>query len=142
MGISGLCFSHNTFLAFHSAFCTPTNSSSWFIDSGASNHMTFVEQSLQGTQPYVGNDTITTTNGHQLSIYGIGFLQFSKSSDKSLVLNNVYFVPQLSANLISVGQLVDSGYLVNFSPTGCVIQEQQTGKVIRAWQAVSSGHRM
>ena len=121
MDISGLCFFHNTFPEFHFAFLTPANLSSRFIDSGASNHMTFVEQSLQGTRPYVLNDTITTANGHQLSISCICFLQFSPSYDKSLVLKNVYFVPLLSVNLVSVGQLVDSGYLVNFSLTGCVI---------------------
>eukprot|EP00268_Persea_americana_P019315 TRINITY_DN19897_c0_g1_i5.p1 TRINITY_DN19897_c0_g1~~TRINITY_DN19897_c0_g1_i5.p1 ORF type:complete len:123 (-),score=16.45 TRINITY_DN19897_c0_g1_i5:103-471(-) len=122
MGINGLCFSHNAFPAFHSS-STPVNSSSWFIDSGASNHMTSGEQSLQGTHPYVRNDTITTANGHQSSISGIGSLEFSPSSDKSLVLNNVYFVPHLSVTLMSVGQLVDNGYLVNFSPIGCVMQE-------------------
>lgn len=132
MGINGLFPSPTTFAAFHSstALSTYVTPSTWFLDSGASNHTTSVEHNLENPQPYAGNETITTANGHQLSISGIGFLDLPITSQGSLTLSNVYFAPHLSANLISVGQLVECGYLVNFSPSGCVIQERQTGKVI------------
>ena len=48
----------------------------------------------------------------------------------SLTLSNAFFVPKLSANLLSVGQLVDQGCFITFSSSGCTIQDQQTGKVI------------
>lgn len=132
MGINGLFPSPTTFTAFHSstALSTYVTPSTWFLDSGASNHTTSVEHNLENPQPYAGNETITTANGHQLSISGIGFLDLSITSQGSLTLSNVYFAPHLSANLISVVQLVECGYIVNFSPSGCVIQERQTGKVI------------
>lgn len=47
-------------------------------------------------------------------------------------LHQVYLVPHLSNNLLSVGQLVVNTGTVSFSPTGRVIQDQDkdTGKVI------------
>ena len=118
--------------AFHSFTSHPTSipSSVWVIDSSASNHMTAIEQSLADAEPYTGHDQIIAANGHRLSISGIGSLDFTTPQHQSLHLSNVYFVPHLSANLISVGQLVDYGYSFYFSSSGCVIQERRTGKVM------------
>ena len=120
------------FPAFHSSISQSSSitPSTWFLDSGASNHMTSVECSFTASHPYLGKDKITTANGDQLIISGIGTITLSSVSGQSLPLSNVYFVPKLSANLLSVGQLIDDGYHINFSSTGCVIQERQTGKVI------------
>eukprot|EP00268_Persea_americana_P044943 TRINITY_DN4553_c2_g1_i7.p2 TRINITY_DN4553_c2_g1~~TRINITY_DN4553_c2_g1_i7.p2 ORF type:complete len:121 (+),score=11.89 TRINITY_DN4553_c2_g1_i7:207-569(+) len=88
--------------------------------------MTSVVQNLHNHKPYHDHDSITTANGDQLPISGMGNITIG-----TLTLPNVYFVPNLVANLISIGQLVEYGYLVNFSPSDCVIQDRQTGKVIR-----------
>ena len=73
MGISGLslpCASS----AFHSSttLTASISPSTWVLDSETSNHMTFVEQNLQDPQTYVGHESITTTNGHLMSITGVG----------------------------------------------------------------------
>lgn len=65
-----------------------------------------------------------------MPIYGVGSLTFSTFNEQNLCLPNVYFVPQLAANLISVGQLVKNDYTVHFSSFGCVVQDQKTRKVI------------
>ena len=88
------------------------------------------EQSRADAKPDTGHDKIIATNGHQLSMSGIGSRDFTTPQHQSLHLSYVYFVPRLCANLISIGQLVDCGYSVHFSSSGYVIQEQRTGKVI------------
>ena len=61
------------FPAFHSSASTSLiTSSTWFLDSRASNHMTFVEHSFTNSQPYLGKENITTAAGDQLLIYGVG----------------------------------------------------------------------
>lgn len=62
----------------------------------------------------------------------LGFIPLLYSSvfGQPIILPNVYFVPKLSANLLSVRQLIDDGYSVNFSSSGCVIQGWQTRKLI------------
>lgn len=73
MGISNWYNSPTAFPAFHSSSTFPVAipSSAWVIDSGASNHITAVEPSLTRIKPYVGNEQITTANGHHLSISDI-----------------------------------------------------------------------
>ena len=83
--------------------------------------MTSVEHSFTDSHPYLGKEKITTANGDQLLISGVGTITLSSVSGQTITLPNVYFVPKLSANLLSVGQLIDDGYLVHFSSSGCVI---------------------
>ena len=94
----------------------------WYLDSGASNHMTISSVSLSNVQNYVGNIKIHTADGNSLPIRAIG--------DISPSLTNVFVSPSLSTNVISVGQLVDHNYNVHFSHSSCVVQDQVSRKII------------
>jgi hypothetical protein len=48
---------------------------------------------------------------------------------------NVSFVPQLSMNLLSVGQVTDHNCFVGFDDSSCFIQDRRSGRVI------GTGHR-
>jgi len=101
------------------------NSQKWYIDSGASNHMCGQSHSFQSITPYTGTDKISTADGTNLSIAGIGDVSL-----KDNTLSEVMFVPKLASNLISVGQLVENNCHVHFTPHGCVVQDQETGKIV------------
>eukprot|EP00268_Persea_americana_P066589 TRINITY_DN9083_c0_g1_i6.p1 TRINITY_DN9083_c0_g1~~TRINITY_DN9083_c0_g1_i6.p1 ORF type:complete len:246 (-),score=11.42 TRINITY_DN9083_c0_g1_i6:87-767(-) len=120
------------FPAFHSlvSLSSSITPSTWFLNSGASNYMTSVESSFTDSHPYLRKDKITTANGDQLIILGVGTITLFNVSGQFVILPNVYFISKLSINLLYVGQLIDDGYHINFSSTGCVIQGRQTGKVI------------
>ncbi|RVW27789.1 Retrovirus-related Pol polyprotein from transposon RE2 [Vitis vinifera] len=75
----------------------------WYVDSGASNHMTNNPTALCHVQPYAGQSSIQTANGNSLPIAAIG--------DASFKFTDVFLASQLSTNLISVGHLVDNNYL-------------------------------
>ncbi|RVX19793.1 Retrovirus-related Pol polyprotein from transposon RE1 [Vitis vinifera] len=94
----------------------------WYVDSGASNHMTNNPTALYHVRPYAGQSSIQTAIGSSLPIAAIG--------DASSKFIDVFLAPQLSTNLISVGQLVDNNCAVNFSGNGCVVQDQVTGEPI------------
>ncbi|RVX23477.1 hypothetical protein CK203_000109 [Vitis vinifera] len=51
-------------------------------------------------------------------------LPIAAIGDASSKFTDVFLAPQLSTNLISVGQLVDNNCAVNFSGNGCVVQDQ------------------
>ena len=51
-------------------------------------------------------------------------------STSTLSLPSTYFIPNLSLNLISIGQLCDLGLTVLFSPSGCVVQEPHSGQIL------------
>nr|GMC90875.1 Retrovirus-related Pol polyprotein from transposon TNT 1-94 [Ipomoea batatas] len=99
-----------------------SNSKPWYFDSGASHHMTNTALPLKNVQKYSGDLQIHTSDGNSLPITAV--------VDISTSLNNVFVSPKLSTNLISVGQLVDSNCTVQFSKSGCFVQDQVSGKMI------------
>jgi hypothetical protein len=77
---------------------------------------------LRHVRPYAGKSVIQTTNGSSLPIAAVG--------DASSTLTDVFLAPQLTTNLISVGQLVENNCDVKFSGDGRVVQDQVTGEQI------------
>lgn len=102
----------------------------WYIDSGASNHMTSVQDHTSHLTPYSGKMHILAADGKKMPISCVGSLSICTSNIQNLSSPNVYFVPQLATNLLLVGQLVENNYVFHFSSSGCVVQDQRTGKVI------------
>ena len=98
-------------------------SSPWYFDSGASNRMTNNVAALTNVTNYSCNLQIHIADGNNLPITAIG--------DISSSLTNVYVSPDCTNNLISVGQLVDNDCKVEFSKSGCLVQDQHSGKMIR-----------
>lgn len=80
----------------------------WYLDNGASNHMTgnrdyfkFIDKSIIGKVRF-GYDS-------RIDIKGKGSILFiTKSGDKK-TLADVYFIPELRSNIISLGQAIESG---------------------------------
>jgi len=66
----------------------------WFLDSGASNHMTSSSQTLASFFPYCGQSKVHIADGKCLPIMGTGDIQ-----SKTLNISGVFLVPQLSTNL-------------------------------------------
>src|SRR4051812_45769044 len=84
----------------------------WFLDSGASNHMTGSSEYLQNIHPYNGHQQIQIADGNKLSISDVG--------DINSNFRDVLVSPGLASNLLSVGQLGDNNCNVNFSRDGCL----------------------
>ncbi|XP_049364480.1 uncharacterized protein LOC125829272 [Solanum verrucosum] len=96
----------------------PSDSTVWHIDSAASNHMTRNQKLFFDLSKPRSRHEIVTTNGHVLTASAIGTIK---------PFSEVLCVPKLTANLLSVGQLVEQNFLVIFSPNGCVIQNILAG---------------
>jgi hypothetical protein len=43
---------------------------------------------------------------------------------------NIFFVPELSMNLLSVGQITYHNYFVGFDDSSCFVQDRRTGAII------------
>ena len=71
---------------------------------------------LHDVHKYDGEQHIQNTNGNTLSITTIGNLESS--------ITNVFVSPNLSVNLISVGQLVEKNCSLHFDRYGCRVQDQ------------------
>ncbi|KAJ0047025.1 hypothetical protein Pint_06708 [Pistacia integerrima] len=96
--------------------------SPWLIDPAASNHMTRSSTALQDARKYDGEQHIQIPDGCTLPITTVGNLGSS--------FTNVFVSPNLSANLISVGQLVEDNCSIHFDRSGCHVQDQASGQEI------------
>ncbi|KAJ9687070.1 hypothetical protein PVL29_015789 [Vitis rotundifolia] len=112
----------SAFSAFGLSSNHTISSKPWYFDFGASNHMTNTVLSLSNVRNYDGNLKINTADGSSLPISVVG--------DLSSSLTDVFVSPDVSTNLLSVGQLVDNNCNVNFSRSSCVVQDQVFGKMI------------
>ena len=101
---------------------TGSLSTSWIVDSGASNHMPDSSHGLSNIREYCGTSCIQTANVSDLAIIAVG--------DASSSFKDVFVSPILSVNLVSVGQLVDQNCDAHFSHDGCVVQDQMSGQLI------------
>jgi len=89
----------------------------WIVDSGCSNHMTGDKEKLQNLSEYKGSRVVVTTNNSKLPIAHIGNMVVSpQHGDTEVPLQNVYHVPGMRKNLLSVAQLTSSGHYVLFGP--------------------------
>ncbi|XP_042426159.1 uncharacterized protein LOC122014028 [Zingiber officinale] len=69
--------------------------------------------------------SVMTANGTPMPLLGVGSVVTT-----CLSLSDVYFIPSLTLNLVSVSQLSESGYLISFSLSNCYVQDPQSQKVI------------
>nr|GEV47692.1 retrovirus-related Pol polyprotein from transposon TNT 1-94 [Tanacetum cinerariifolium] len=109
----------------------------WFLDSGCSNHMCgnknrFVKFNSEFSNTVkLGNNTRMTVNGKgsvKLVLHGSTF-----------VINDVYYVPDLKNNLLSIGQLQQKGLSFLFQLNVCKVFHQEKGLI---FQSYMSSNRM
>jgi hypothetical protein len=90
-------------------------SSFWFLDSGATSHMTWDESFFDRLEFFDGS--ILLANGERVECKGSGSGKLTISElggSKTLGLENVLFVPGLHCNLISISTITEQGFQVLF----------------------------
>ncbi|PKU80975.1 Retrovirus-related Pol polyprotein from transposon TNT 1-94 [Dendrobium catenatum] len=109
---------------------TDSNNHDWYLNTGASAHLTNSMENLSQATSYNGPDNITVGDGRSLSIThtGNGILP---TPYRKLKLNSLFHVPNLSHNLLSVSNLTqDNNVSVNFNPSGFTIKDMKTNRTI------------
>lgn len=84
----------------------------WYIDSGCSNHMTGNKILIKNIDTSVQRE-VRTGDDKKLNVQGNGEI-LVKTMHSEKRIPNVYFVPRLRHNLLSVEQFLLSGYEVYF----------------------------
>ena len=86
----------------------------WYIDSGASWHMTGFRECFSKYREEKMNFQITTGNKAKCTPVGKGTIAFQTKSRERFHATNVLHVPGLGMNLLSMSQLQGKGYDVYF----------------------------
>ncbi|XP_031247957.1 uncharacterized protein LOC116105684 [Pistacia vera] len=96
----------------------------WYMDSGATDHVTSDFSQLTRSTSYVGSEQLQVGNGELFSISHIGFVDLN-CPFRTLHLRNVLCVPHITKNLLSVSKLTrDNLVTVEFFIDSCVVKDK------------------
>lgn len=87
--------------AFNASCNISAPTSDWYVDTGASAHMTSRSSTLDSFAPYSGNGKVIVGNGDALNITHIG----TRSISPTVQLLNVLAVPHITKNILSISKL-------------------------------------
>jgi hypothetical protein len=85
----------------------------WYIDSGASRHMTGVREHLTDITE-IGDVEVVLRDDRVVKAVGCGTVSFQRESLPPMLLREVLYVPGLKKNLVSVSAIEERGYEVLF----------------------------
>ena len=105
-------------------------SNGWYVDSGATSHMTYDRKILSNfrefqhpSQVYLGDDKAIFATGQG----SVKIACYDESYPITLTLENVLYVPKLRKNLLSVAAIAKKGAEVKFDNKTCtVIKDKRT----------------
>ncbi|CAA7014800.1 unnamed protein product [Microthlaspi erraticum] len=100
----------------------------WLVDSGCTNHMTKEERYFSSINKSV-KVPIRVGNGDIVMTVGKGDITVMTNHGKRII-KNVFLVPGLEKNLLSVPQIFSSGYQVRFEDKRCIIHDANGKKIM------------
>ncbi len=104
------------------------NNTDWYIDSGASMHFTSRKDWLKNVQTEPELKEITVANDAKVPVVCEGSIEITTmvgNQNHNVVINNAFYVPQLTTNLLSVSQLIRNGNKVIFEASCCKIYNKK-----------------
>ena len=102
-----------------------TNISDWWIDSGASQHMTQDKVDLINFEQFSSPVAINLADNSAIYAYGSGDAQLTVldgNISRSIVLNNVLFVLDIKKKLVSIPAVIRKGIEVSFVNNSCILK--------------------
>uniref|UniRef100_A0A803PXS9 Integrase catalytic domain-containing protein n=1 Tax=Cannabis sativa TaxID=3483 RepID=A0A803PXS9_CANSA len=104
----------------------------WYLDTGATHHMTPNSQQLENKEDYKGKAKVTVGNGHYIPIMHIGSNSIDTNlSNHSLILKDILHVPSISKNLLSISKFTkDNNVLLVFDSSSWFVKDKRTNQVL------------
>lgn len=102
----------------------------WYMDNGASAHITNNLANLDNRAQSYGKEQITVGNSEKLNVKHIGITSLP-CKRQNLKLKDVLHAPQVTKNLISLSKLTsDNNILIEFDSYGCYVKDKSTIEVL------------
>ncbi|CAO2836221.1 unnamed protein product [Amaranthus hypochondriacus] len=100
----------------------------WFFDSGASNHMCGRREYFIDLDDKVQGN-VSLGDSSKLQVKGKGKIRIFQKNGNEEYISNVYYVPNMKSNILSIGQLLEKGYIVHMEGDNLQLRDQ-SGRLI------------
>ncbi|KAL5762607.1 hypothetical protein ACOSP7_018871 [Xanthoceras sorbifolium] len=97
----------------------------WFLDSGCSNHMSGIKSTFKELDESY-KVQVKLGDNKQIQVEGKEMVAIKTGNNGVKFLHNVFFVPSLAHNLLSVGKLITAGHLKVFGCIACALVNSQS----------------
>ncbi|XP_048003328.1 uncharacterized protein LOC125239728 [Leguminivora glycinivorella] len=92
----------------------------WYVDSGSASHLCR-DVNMMSDMKSDKSLQVTVANGDKLFTAGRGNVNVEQRDGNVKTISDVYYVPNLAANLLSVSAMAKKGYKIVFDSDGCEI---------------------
>ena len=99
----------------------------WYVDSGASNHMMSHGEWFRDMKKLDAPSYVETCDDTTHPIAHIGKVPWNMQDGKMKYLVDVRHVPNITKNLVLVGQMIEQGLQVRFNPDGYFVEDYKNG---------------
>ena len=107
---------------------TPSATPAWYLDSGATHHVSGDPLAFTSIRPTSGTQ-VKSAGGQSHHVTGVGNVDIQISSKAIKCVPSVLYTPSITKNLLSVGMLVDQHKTLIFRSNGCFVIDNVTLKV-------------
>lgn len=116
----------------------------WYIDSGASVHLTTNEHWIQNARYDHSMKEIVVANDSKVQVTCFGDVKITTCANNcnyDVTVEEVMCVPSLTTNLLSVSQLINKGNKVSFRESGCDIYNRM-GNLVATGTLVNGVYKL
>ncbi|MCO5613209.1 hypothetical protein L7F22_067485 [Adiantum nelumboides] len=96
-------------------------SAEWLLDTGATHHMTPTSSWLRDYKTLARHVQVYLGDNHRLHAIGLGNLHVTLPSGAAIIIRDIYHIPGLRRNILSVTAATSSGSSIEFFHDLCVI---------------------
>ncbi|MCO5552516.1 hypothetical protein L7F22_006028 [Adiantum nelumboides] len=90
-------------------------SAEWLLDTGATHHMTSTSSWLRDYKTLARDVQVYLGNNHCLHAIGLGNLHVTLPSGAAIIIRDIYHIPDLHRNILSVTAATSSGSSIEFT---------------------------
>ena len=103
----------------------------WYLDNGASNHMTGNRSYFQTINEKV-TGKVRFGDDSRIDIKGKGSIMFHSKTGGKKIISDVYFIPDLRSNIISLGQATEAGCDIRMKDDYLTLRDKEGKLITRA----------